>query len=195
MFVPFFVRNKGSEVKGLGLALVYGVVRSHRGKIEVRSELGKGTRVTIHLPHEPTPASQVPISTGVTDYALKSGASVLVVEDEQDIGKLWMSLLSKQGWTVYWAKDGEEALDLFAKNKDSIDLLFSDIGLPGDLDGWEVCARVRAEYPNLPIMLASGYFKRHSQNNPQLSEPIVYIDKPYQPLDVFEKMRVLVGQL
>ncbi len=118
-----------------------------------------------------------------------------MVEDEADIARLWMGLLSKQGWQVHWAKNGEEALELFTKHKDSIDLLFSDVGLPGDLDGWEVCARVRAECPSLPIMLASGYFKRNAQNHPHIAEPIMYVDKPYQPLDVLEKMRSMVGHV
>lgn len=194
MFEPFFVHNKGPEVRGLGLALVYGIVRSHRGKIEVRSAPGAGTKVSMLFPcplESSRPSAQKQVQE---EYALKAGARVLLVEDEADIGKLWVDLLGRNGWTVHWAQDGEQALRLFSQNKDTLDLVFSDIGLPGGMDGWEVCHRIRAERPLIPVVLASGYFKRSTNTSPGLSDPVVCIDKPYQPMVVLDQMRKLLGQ-
>jgi CheY-like chemotaxis protein len=115
-----------------------------------------------------------------------------VVEDEHDIGKLWLNLLPAHGWQVLWARDADEALQLYAKHSDSIDLLFSDIGLPG-VDGWELCTRLRLQRPQLPILLASGYFKPAAKAQAALAEPVVYVDKPYQPLEVLAKMSRLLG--
>jgi len=119
-------------------------------------------------------------------------ALVLVVEDEHDIGKLWLNLLPAHDWQILWARDAEEALQLYAKHSDKIDLLFSDIGLPG-IDGWELCTRLRLQRPQLPIVLASGYFKPAAKAQAALGEPVVYVDKPYQPLEVLAKMGRLLG--
>ena len=191
MFEPFFARNKGPEVRGLGLAVVYGIVRAHRGVIDVQSAVGRGTRVNIFFPLPvATEAAPPPAARPVS--APHPSALVLVVEDEHDIGKLWLNLLPAHGWQVLWARDAEEALQLYAKHRDKIDLLFSDIGLPG-IDGWELCTRLRLQRPQLPIVLASGYFKPTAKAQAALAEPVVYADKPYQPLEVLAKMGRLLG--
>jgi CheY-like chemotaxis protein len=191
MFEPFFARNKGPEVRGLGLAVVYGIVRAHRGVIDVQSAVGRGTSVNIFFPLPvATEAAPPPVAPPVS--APHPPALVLVVEDEHDIGKLWLNLLPAHGWQVLWARDADEALQLYAKHSDQIDLLFSDIGLPG-VDGWELCTRLRLQRPQLPIVLASGYFKPAAKAQAALAEPVVYVDKPYQPLEVLAKMSRLLG--
>jgi len=192
MFEPFFARNKGPEVHGLGLAVVYGIVRAHRGVIDVESTVGRGTRVNIFFPLPVAAEAAVPPPAAPEVGAPHPHALVLVVEDEHDIGKLWLNLLPHHGWQVLWARDAEEALQLYAKHGDKIDLLFSDIGLPG-VDGWELCTRLRLQRPQLPIVLASGYFKPAAKAQAALAEPVVYVDKPYQPLEVLAKMNRLLG--
>jgi two-component system, cell cycle sensor histidine kinase and response regulator CckA len=192
MFEPFFARHKGSEVRGLGLAVVYGIVRAHRGVIDVESAPGRGTRVHLFFPL-PTAAELAPPPAAPTPAETPHArATVLLVEDEVDIAKLWCNLLPRQGWDVLWARDGEEALRLYATHRDQIDVLFSDIGLPG-IDGWELCTRLRAERPHLPVLIASGYFKPTAKAQADLAEPVIYVDKPYQPREVLEKMNHLAG--
>jgi two-component system cell cycle sensor histidine kinase/response regulator CckA len=191
MFEPFFARNKGPEVRGLGLAVVYGIVRAHRGVIDVHSAVGRGTRVNIFFPLPVASEAAVPPPAPVVSAPHPHGL-VLVVEDEHDIGKLWLNLLPHHGWQVLWARDAEEALQLHAKHGDKIDLLFSDIGLPG-VDGWELCMRLRLQRPQLPIVLASGYFKPTAKAQAALAAPVVYVDKPYQPLEVLARMSRLLG--
>jgi CheY-like chemotaxis protein len=179
-------------VRGLGLAVVYGIVRAHRGVIEVQSALGHGTRVNVFFPRPAASEAVAPPSAAPIAVAPHPHALVLVVEDEHDIGKLWINLLPAHGWQILWARDADEALQLYAKHSDKIDLLFSDIGLPG-IDGWELCTRLRQQRPQLPILLASGYFKPTAKAQAALAEPVVYVDKPYQPLEVLAKMSRLLG--
>jgi PAS domain S-box-containing protein len=193
MFEPFFARNKGPEVRGLGLAVVYGIVRAHRGVIDVESAVGRGTRMNVFFPlPAATATAALPPAVAAPVSAPHPRALVLVVEDEHDIGKLWLNLLRAHGWQVLWARDAEEALQLYAKHREKIDLLFSDIGLPG-VDGWELCMRLRLQRPQLPIVLASGYFKPAAKAQAALADPVVYVDKPYQPLEVLARMSRLLG--
>jgi two-component system cell cycle sensor histidine kinase/response regulator CckA len=192
MFEPFFARNKGPEVRGLGLAVVYGIMRAHRGLIEVDSAPGQGTSVHLLLPRAPTVAEPVlpPAPEEPSDTASSDRRTILLVEDEQDIGALWLELLPSEGWRVLWARDGAEAVRLFRAHRDEIALLFTDIGLPS-LDGWQVAEALRAESPGLPLLIASGAF-RSGDRHRGLAEPVAYLPKPYVPSKVLKQIRALI---
>jgi PAS domain S-box-containing protein len=197
IFEPFFSRGKGAEVRGLGLALVYGIVRAHRGDIEVDSAPGRGTTVRLLIPR-PWAAHNAPVSEPAhheSEYKLGASRTVLVVEDEADIGRLWLTLLEKQGWEVLWGRTGAEALSLFEANAARLDIVFSDIGLPGGIDGWDVCRHIRAARPGIPIILASGYFKRGLASTEDFPDPVAYIGKPYQPGEVLRKLAEMTDGL
>lgn len=192
MFEPFFSRNKGPEVRGLGLAIVYGIIKAHGGRIEVDSAPGRGTRISLLLPRpapQEAPAQKHAERPAPTkEYQLRTGGCVLLIEDEPDIGRLWNDLLTKESWTVYWARDGAEALALYQEHKEQIQLVFSDIGLPGDIDGWQLARHFREDRPKLPLVLASGWFQRGSNAKPELAPPIALIDKPYQIREVLSRL-------
>jgi PAS domain S-box-containing protein len=190
MFEPFFARNKGPEVRGLGLAVVYGIMRAHRGLIEVDSAPGQGTSVHLLLPRaiaSPETTTTPPMET----FKSQQGrTTILLVEDEQDIGTLWLELLPSEGWRVLWARDGAEAVRLFRAHRDEIALVFTDIGLPS-LDGWQVAEAIRAELPGLPLLIASGAF-RSGDRHRGLAEPVAYLPKPYVPSKVLQQIRALI---
>jgi two-component system, cell cycle sensor histidine kinase and response regulator CckA len=190
MFEPFFARNKGPEVRGLGLAVVYGIMRAHRGLIEVDSAPGHGTSVHLLLPRAPAAfePAQVPPPEPFTTSSDRR--TILLVEDEQDIGALWLELLPSDGWRVLWARDGAEAVRLFRAHREEIALLFTDIGLPS-LDGWQVAEAVRAEAPGMPLLIASGAF-RSGDRHRGLAEPVAYLPKPYVPSKVLKQIRALI---
>jgi PAS domain S-box-containing protein len=190
MFEPFFARNKGPEVRGLGLAVVYGIMRAHRGLIEVDSALGQGTSVHLLIPRAPASVEPVQAPPPETSIPESDRRTILLVEDEQDIGALWLELLPAEGWRVLWARDGAEAIRLFRAHRDEIALLFTDIGLPS-LDGWQVAETVRAEAPGLPLLIASGAF-RSGDRHRGLAEPVAYLPKPYVPSKVLKQIRALI---
>jgi DNA-binding response OmpR family regulator len=115
---------------------------------------------------------------------------VLLVEDEQDIGALWLEILPAAGWRVLWARDGSEALRLFRAHRDEIALVFTDIGVPM-IDGWQVAETVRKESPQLPLLIASGAFRRGDRSR-GFTEPVAYLSKPYVPSKVLSMIRSLV---
>jgi two-component system, cell cycle sensor histidine kinase and response regulator CckA len=190
MFEPFFARNKSPEVRGLGLAVVYGIMRAHRGLIEVDSAPGEGTSVHLLLPRATEVVEATPAPAPEPFTSTTSRRTILLVEDEQDIGTLWLELLPTEGWRVLWARDGAEAVRLFRAHRDEIALVFTDIGLP-NLDGWQVAAAVRAEMPGLPFLIASGAF-RPGDRQRGLAEPVAYLSKPYVPSKVLKQIRALL---
>jgi len=189
MFEPFFSRGKMAESAGIGLAVVYGIMRAHRGSIEVDSSPGQGTRIHLLFPRattEPVTTTTPPVSIPVLASERRS---ILLVEDEQDIGALWQELLPTDGWRVLWARDGSEALRLFRAHRDEIALVFTDIGLPL-IDGWQVADTVRQELPGMPLLIASGAF-RHGDRQRGYAEPVAYLSKPYILTRVLEQIRTL----
>ncbi len=190
MFEPFFARNKSPETRGLGLAVVYGIMRAHRGLIEVDSAPGQGT--SVHLLFSRAVPKTMEFTSPPFGVPFKGDAgrqTVLLVEDEQDIGSLWLEILPTDGWRVLWARDGAEALRLFRAHRDEIALVFTDIGLPV-LDGWQVAEAIRSEVPGMPLLIASGAF-RPGDRQRGIADPVAYLSKPYVPTKVISQIRSL----
>ena len=103
---------------------------------------------------------------------------------------MWQELLPADGWRVLWARDGSEALRLFNAHRDEIALVFTDIGLPG-IDGWEIATGIRSEMPGMPLLFASGAFRRGDRKR-GFAQPVAYLSKPYVPSKVLKVIRGLV---
>jgi len=191
MFEPFFTRGKMAETAGIGLAVVYGIMRAHRGSIEVDSAPGQGTRIHLLFPRAEVEPTVTPTNPPFETAApVADRRTILLVEDEQDIGSLWQELLPTDGWRVLWARDGSEALRLFRAHREEIALVFTDIGLPL-VDGWQVADTVRKESPNMPLLIASGAF-RNGDRQRGYAEPVAYLSKPYILTRVMKQIRSLV---
>ncbi len=154
MFEPFFTTRHDDGHRGLGLPIVYGVVRQASGHIEVDSEPGAGTTVRLYLPLRPRPvdaAKQVE-STGVVDRP----STILLAEDERGLRRLIRTTLEREGFTVLEAADGGAAIDVADRHPGTIDLLLSDVVMPV-FGGPEVARRVVGGRPETRVLFISGY--------------------------------------
>ena len=152
IFDPFFTTKPIGKGTGLGLSQVHGFIHQAGGTVKVASELGKGTRITILLPrqqHVGLPVDEVSVA--------ESGGSgtVLLVDDNPEVAAVSTSLLEQLGYTVRRVANAEAALREI--ESDGIDLVFSDIVMPGKMDGLGLARRLKAMRPQLPILLATGY--------------------------------------
>jgi PAS domain S-box-containing protein len=151
IFDPFFTTKPIGKGTGLGLSQVHGFAHQAGGTVEVESELDKGTKVTVLLPRESAHPKAV-----VQDVADAGGSgTVLLVEDNPEVASVSCSLLEQLGYTVHRVSDAETALR--AVERDGIDLVFSDIVMPGKMDGLGLARRLKEIRPDLPILLATGY--------------------------------------
>jgi CheY-like chemotaxis protein len=151
IFDPFFTTQPVGKGTGLGLSQVHGFAHQAGGTVRVRSELGKGTEVTILLPREANASQADEIDTSERG----GSGTVLLVEDNPDVASVSISLLEQLGYTVRRVADAEAALR--AIEHDGVDLVFSDIVMPGKMDGLALAHRLRQIRPGLPILLATGY--------------------------------------
>ena len=154
VFEPFFTTKPVGKGTGLGLSQVYGFVQSAAGEVRIDSEPGKGATVRLFLPraHEtPTPSAPGP----VVDGARRDGR-ILVVEDDPAVAAMVQDLLRSIGFTPVHAADAESALAMLARDE-TIDLVFSDMVMPGAMNGAELAHEVAARHPGLPIILTTGY--------------------------------------
>jgi PAS domain S-box-containing protein len=151
IFDPFFTTKPVGKGTGLGLSQVHGFAHQAGGTVKVASELGMGTEVTILLPRE----SALPQTDEVEARASGGSGTVLLVEDNPDVASVSMSLLEQLGYIVQRVADADAALR--AVEHDGIDLVFSDIVMPGKMDGLALAHRLREIRPGLPILLATGY--------------------------------------
>jgi PAS domain S-box-containing protein len=177
-FEPFFTtkpRNKGT---GLGLAMVYGFVKQSGGAVRAYSEVGQGTTVSFYLPLA-ADLSQ-PLPAGATKpLNAKMGGTVLVVDDEEDLIEVAHAYLAEMGFAAFEAKDGDSALEMIAK-RGEIDLMVTDIIMPGGMNGVELAQRARALRPDLKIVYSSGF---PAEALAEKSMPLVdgpLLRKPYQ---------------
>jgi nitrogen-specific signal transduction histidine kinase/CheY-like chemotaxis protein len=193
IFEPFFTTKEQGKGTGLGLAVAYGIIAQAGGHILVSSEVNRGTTFTVLLPRglaelsvEEIPDVQMRAPTG--------DETVLVVEDEPLVRKLAVRILSTQGYAVLEASDGPAALEQAGRLGGQLDLLITDIVMPG-MNGKEVAAELVRSYPDLRVIYMSGYAEHAVVQRGVIDEGIAFIPKPFDPLVLAKTVReVLDGQ-
>ena len=177
LFEPFFTTKGPGRGTGLGLSMVYGFVKQSGGHIRVYSEVGRGTTVKVYFPQAPGPATEVASSRDVVEHR-GNGEVVLLVEDDPLVRKLATRLLRRLGYTVVDANDGESALSL-ASGAAKVDLLLTDVMLPGDLSGPRLATELTRLRPGLPVLFASGYSQEIVELGAHAGASLRFLSKPY----------------
>ena len=177
IFEPFFT-TKGGKHRGLGLALVYGIVTNHGGGVAVSSQPGLGTSVRVYLPAEKRVVSDQNISGD-----LKGNQTVLIVDDEDLMLTMGQTVLSAFGYEVLTANSGQKAIDVLTNGKKKIDLIITDLVMPG-MSGRELVDHVRKTSPEMRILCTSGYVPPPNQ-----SDDSTYIQKPFTSQELLAKVK------
>jgi len=180
IFEPFFTTKELGKGTGLGLATVFGIVKQHEGWVEVESELGKGTTFHIYFAAS-NEAAMDPEHSDTQFHARKGTETILVVEDERDLREIVTRTLNLNGYRVFQAVDGRDALQIWTEHQHQIDLLFTDIVMPGGLNGRELAERFLADKPGLKVIFSSGYGADTLGKNFKLDPKLNFLQKPYLP--------------
>jgi CheY-like chemotaxis protein len=159
VFEPFFTTKEVGKGSGLGLSQVLGFAKQSGGGVRIESEEGKGTAVYIYLPRSEAKAATTAYGVKAsTSRPAASGATILLVDDDQSVREITASLLQELGYTVIEAGSGGAALELLERKR-TIDLMLLDFAMPG-MNGAEVARHVQAKHPNLPILFVTGFADR-----------------------------------
>ncbi|KDM67536.1 ATP-binding protein [Acidiphilium sp. JA12-A1] len=181
VFEPFFTTKPAGQGTGLGLSMVYGFIKQSGGHIELASEAGRGTKISLFIPCNQlsgaTETSDAPAPAPDMRWDETSGL-ILVVDDEPGLRTLLADMLREQGFSVRMAADAEAALAILRAEPD-IDLLIADIGLPGAMNGRQLALAARADRPELPLLFVTGLDETTSSGPPFDSAPTAMLRKPF----------------
>src|SRR5262245_20327646 len=187
-FEPFFTTKEVGKGSGLGLSMVYGFVKQSNGHVAIYSEPGLGTTVRIYLPAITVAADHAPSLVPAQAETATGRESVLVAEDDPFVRSYAVAVLTKLGYRVTEAVDGHEALQKLNEDSD-VDVLFTDVVMPGGINGWERAERARRIRPGLKVVLTSGYALETLAERGRLPDGAVVINKPYRKAELARRMR------
>jgi len=187
LFEPFFTTKPKGAGTGLGLAMVYGSVKQAGGSIEVYSEIGMGTTFKIYLPR----TGDEPGDSGAMGAAAdppRGCETVLIVEDEDLVRNLWIEALEGLGYKVMHASNGEAAVETAKALGGRIDLLLTDIAMPG-INGRDLAEKLLRIHPEMKVLFTSGYTETAIVHQGILDEGVNFIGKPFSPSVLAKKIR------
>ncbi len=188
IFEPFFTTRDRAMFTGLGLSVVYGIVSSHKGFIDVRSKPGEGTTLTLYFPAE-TPDAGTTVPEALPAAQARGGTeTILVVEDEEMLRTLVKEVLTRAGYSVMFAVDGEDALRVYDAERSRIDLVLLDFGLP-KLAGDEVLVALRERDPEVKVVFSTGYVRKEKSRELLTLGARGVVFKPYTVLDMLDTIR------
>jgi CheY-like chemotaxis protein len=185
IFEPFFTTKERGKGTGLGLSTVYGIVRQSGGAIRVFSEPGRGTSFKIYLPIIDDSPHEA--QTRETPTRLDGAETILVVDDDVLVRSVARKALESKGYTVLQAASGQEALEVCARDPQAVDLVLSDVVIPG-INGLELTRRIRECHPNIRVLLMSGYAERAVVGE-EPADRLLFLSKPFTAERLVGKVR------
>jgi CheY-like chemotaxis protein len=177
LFEPFFATERVGKGAGLGLSTVYGITKQHRGWMEVTSQLGQGSTFRVYLPELAKPDQAG--AEGAALRARNGRETVLVVDDEQAVRKMVTMGLQIYGYRVLEAGNGSEALQVWGDHAHEIDLLFTDMRMPGGISGIELFEQLKRGAPSLIGIISSGYSEQILKPQELMPSGLTFLPKPY----------------
>lgn len=187
VFEPFFTTKDVGHGTGLGLSMVYGFVKQSQGQVTINSVEGEGTTFNLYLPRCVQAQGRAE-RDNVERATAPGGETILVVEDDPEVRHLSAEMLRNQGYRIVEAADGNEALNALA-TASRVDLLFTDVVLPGGLSGLDQAAEVRSKRPELPVLYTSGYINVASVDEEIFDQDMELLRKPFSKQDLATKVR------
>ncbi|WP_299823154.1 PAS domain S-box protein [uncultured Jannaschia sp.] len=193
-FEPFYTTKPIGKGTGLGLSMIYGFVRQSGGQVRIHSEIGVGTSICLYLPRRQGAegAEDAPLVDAPPPAVAKEGQSILVIDDEALVRMLVVDVLTDLGYDVLEASDGEGGLKVLRSNA-RIDLLVTDVGLPGGLNGRQVADAARALRPGLKILFVTGYAENAVLSHGSLEPGMAVLGKPFDVDDLGRRVQAILS--
>jgi CheY-like chemotaxis protein len=187
LFEPFYTTKDAGKGTGLGLAIVFGIVKQHQGWIDVQSAVDRGTTFSLYLPvssvHQPSaePRGEMIRASG--------SETILLAEDEPSLREMVQEVLSLHGYRVLTANSGPAALEVWQRQDRRIDLLLTDMVMPGGMMGTDLAAELRRRNPKLKVIYTTGYSPGVTGTKPAFEQASNFLPKPYSPSRLAELVR------
>ena len=190
VFEPFFTTKAPGHGSGLGLSQVYGFVRQSSGHVTVESRLGVGTTVNLYLPRS-NAAAAVLLEAPNREILKGRGETVLVVEDDRGVRDHLVEMLGEMNYSVLAAENAEAAMEVVADPSRKIDLLLTDVVMPG-MNGRQLVDRALAERPSLRVLFMTGYARDAIVHDGRIDPGVVLIQKPISPTELSLRLRSMI---
>jgi CheY-like chemotaxis protein len=187
VFEPFFTTKEAGRGTGLGLSTIYGFAKQSGGHLTIYSEVGKGTAVRLYLPR----AASIGAAEARADTAVESaveGETILVVEDNAEVREVTVKRLDMLGYRVLKAENGPAAIKLL-ETTEKIDLMFSDVMMPGGMSGFDLARWVRANRPTIKVLLTSGFTGEIAKDGEAAVDNVEVLRKPYAIAELARAVR------
>jgi CheY-like chemotaxis protein len=186
---PFFTTKEAGRGTGLGLSMAYGFMRQSNGGLSITSEEGKGTTVTLFFPATDQDTAAARCAPAPRNEVMQCGReTVLVVEDQPDIAALATAILVEHGYRVLAAPNGDTALAMLEEGA-KVDLLFSDLIMPGAMNGVMLARAARKRFPHLRVLLATGFAAEVVERDGTLAGEFEILGKPYRRTELLSRVR------
>jgi signal transduction histidine kinase/ActR/RegA family two-component response regulator len=193
VFEPFFTTKGQHSGTGLGLSTVYGIIKQHKGAIDVTSKPGRGTTFTIHLPAAGGDVNQVEEQRETSHTQVQGSETILLAEDDLNLRTMVETVLQRHGYTVLPASDGRQAAELAQGYPDRIDLLLTDVVMP-EMNGRQLYERLAEQYPAIKALYMSGYTAEVLANEGALDHRTELVQKPFSVMDLLARVRTTLDR-